>query len=97
MFVIDHFYYEKNLRDLARQIISNLNELGRKIVRLIGGFACKMYGVTRWRSQQRRIYFENFFKVIYYWNNNFISNHYQIHVVFGNGVLQMECIICQLR
>jgi transposase len=39
-------FYEKNLRDLTREIISNLSELRRKIIRLFGGSACQIYGIA---------------------------------------------------
>lgn len=39
-------FYEKNLRDLAREIIANLSELRRKIIRLFGESACQIYGIT---------------------------------------------------
>lgn len=39
-------FYEKNLRDPAREIITNLSELRCKIIRLFGGCACQIYGIS---------------------------------------------------
>jgi transposase len=38
-------FYEKNLRDLAKEVITNLSELRRKIIRLFGESACQIYGI----------------------------------------------------
>lgn len=41
---IIHFY-EKNLKEPIREMITNLSELRRKIIKLFGGSACKIYGI----------------------------------------------------
>lgn len=38
-------FYEKNLIRPIREMITNLNELRRKIIKLFGGSACKIYGI----------------------------------------------------
>jgi transposase len=38
-------FYEENLRDPVREIITNLSELRRKIIRFFGGSACQIYGI----------------------------------------------------
>jgi transposase len=39
-------FYEKNLSRLVREVITNLSELRLKIIRLFGGAACKIYGIS---------------------------------------------------
>ena len=39
-------FYEKNLATLSRELITNLNELRLKIIRLFGGSACQIYGIS---------------------------------------------------
>jgi transposase len=39
-------FYEKNLRDPIREILANLSELRRKIIRLFGVSACQIYGIS---------------------------------------------------
>ena len=38
-------FYEKNLSKPIREMITNLNELRRKIIKLFGEPACKIYGI----------------------------------------------------
>ncbi len=39
-------FYEKNLSKPIREMITNLNELRRKIIKLFGRAACKIYGIS---------------------------------------------------
>jgi transposase len=39
-------FYEKNLSRPIKEMITNLNELRRKIIKLFGGSACKIYGIS---------------------------------------------------
>ena len=38
-------FFEENVRGPVREMITNLNELRRKIIRLLGSSACKIYGI----------------------------------------------------
>jgi transposase len=39
-------FYETNLRKPVKEMITNLSELRRKIIRLFGGFATQIYGIS---------------------------------------------------
>ena len=39
-------FYESTLRDPVREIIANLTTLRRKIITLLGGAACYIYGIA---------------------------------------------------
>lgn len=39
-------FYEKNLSEPIKEMITNLNELRRKMIKLFGGSACKIYGIS---------------------------------------------------
>lgn len=39
-------FYENNLCKLVKEMITNLSELRRKIIRLFGGFATQIYGIS---------------------------------------------------
>jgi len=38
-------FYQENLEGFVREIITNLNKLRQKIIRLFGGSACRIYGI----------------------------------------------------
>lgn len=39
-------FYKKNLSEPTKEMITNLSELRRKIIKLFGGSACKIYGIS---------------------------------------------------
>jgi uncharacterized protein YjeT (DUF2065 family) len=39
-------FYKNNLRNPVKEMITNLSELRQKIIRLFGGFATQIYGIS---------------------------------------------------
>jgi len=39
-------FFEKNSSEPIKEMITNLSELRRKIIRLLGYSACKIYGIS---------------------------------------------------